>query len=332
VPILLAEILAAFEPLEGRTVLDLTAGFGGHSEALLQRVGPTGRLIALDLDGEHLEAVRARLSAVGHPFELRQTNFAAADRALAELGLAGVDRVLGDLGMSSMQVDSAERGFSFMRDGPLDMRMDRTRGQPASSLLATISRRELALALRDLGDEPEPLRFTDAILAARKVEPITGTRQLAGIILAEATRDSGSEGIRPGRRRSVARPAGRGGPAPNKRNRLPVTRVFQTLRILVNREFANLDRLLTVLPTLLNPGGVAGLISFHSGEDRRVKRAFRAALRAGQFGEVSEEPVRPGERERMENPRSRSAKLRIARRSSGPITSVSVEPNDPPAR
>jgi 16S rRNA (cytosine1402-N4)-methyltransferase len=203
--------------------------------------------------------------------------------------------VLADLGMSSMQVDDPGRGFSYVRDGPLDMRMDRSRGRTAAQVLNTIAEAELARALRELGDEPEAELIAAAIVRAR---PLERTTDLVRVIT-EATR-AGSWRLHP---------------TPGKWNLHPAARTFQALRILVNRELANLDQLLRVLPHVLRPGGVAAIISFHSGEDRLVKAAFKDGLRAGMYEAASDEPLRPGPGERYDNPRARSAKLRWARRS-----------------
>jgi 16S rRNA (cytosine1402-N4)-methyltransferase len=233
---------------------------------------------------------------------LHQGNFAALPTFLAQVGLTGVDVLLADLGMSSMQVDDAERGFSYVRDGPLDMRMDRSRGQPASEVLRTISEEDLREALTTLGDEPEAFRVAKAIVAVRPQRPLERTSDLARVIL-EATQ-----------------PAGKGWrlhPAPGRWNLHPAARTFQALRILVNRELANLQQLLRVLPSCLRSGGRAAIISFHSGEDRLVKAAFREGHRAGVYSAVADEPVRASWDERAANPRARSAKLRWAQKASG---------------
>ncbi len=205
--------------------------------------------------------------------------------------------ILADLGMSSIQVDDPERGFSYRRDGPLDMRMDRSRGKSAADILATITQAELAEALANLGDEPQARKIAAALVAARGRTAITRTAQL-GQLISEA----------------VAVKDWRLHPAPGRWQLHPAARTFQALRLLVNRELASLEHLLRVLPDCLRPGGTAAIISFHSGEDRLVKKAFRAGLEAGVFEAVSPEPLRPGYAERTANPRARSAKLRWARR------------------
>src|SRR5262245_50223906 len=297
-PVLLDEVLSALAPRPGETVVDCTLGWAGHAVELLHRVTPGGRLIAFDLDADNLPRARARLEEVGGDFTLHHGNFAGVTAALAAQGVEQIDALFADLGMSSMQVDDAGRGFSYARDGPLDMRMDRTRGRSAAEVLVTIPEPELARALRDYGDEPDAERVAALLVAARKERPLERTSDVARLLV-EAQ--------------------GRGGwrlhPAKGKWNLHPAARTFQALRILVNRELANLEQLLRVLPSLLRAGGRAAVISFHSGEDRLVKAAFRDGLRQGVYSAVSDEPVRAGAAERQANPRSRSAKLRSARRA-----------------
>ena len=298
-PVMLAEVLAALDPQPGRTVVDCTLGFAGHAAELLRRVAPDGLLVATDLDPANVEPARTKLEAVGGLFAVHHANFAGLPHVLAAEGVSGVDCLLADLGMSSMQVDDRGRGFSFMRDGPLDMRMDPTRGRTAAELLNTLPADELAAALRDLGDEPQAETIAAAGVAARPVKPIERTTELRELVEAAApVRIDKTPGAPPERKQRLA----------------PLTRVFQALRILVNRELANLQQLLRVLPQVLKPGGRAVLISFHSGEDRLIKAAFRDGLRAGIYETISDEPIRPTFEERRENPRSRSAKLRWARK------------------
>jgi 16S rRNA (cytosine1402-N4)-methyltransferase len=297
-PVLLAEVLAALDPQPGQTVVDCTLGFAGHAVELLKRVAPDGLLVATDLDAGNIEPARAKLEAAGGLFVLHHTNFAGLPGVLATEGVTHADALLADLGMSSMQVDDRARGFSFMRDGPLDMRMDASRGRTAAELLNSLSVEELTACFRDFGDEPQAEAIAEAIVRQRKESPIERTKELRELI----------DRVAPVR---VDRTPG----APPERKQLlgPATRVFQALRILTNRELANLQQLLRVIPTVLKPGGVAAVISFHSGEDRLVKAAFRAGLRAGVYSSVSEDPIRPTFEERRANPRSRSAKLRVAR-------------------
>jgi 16S rRNA (cytosine1402-N4)-methyltransferase len=301
-PVLMQEVLALLKPQPGHIVVDCTLGFGGHAVELLKCVSPDGMLIALDLDDAAIESVRTRLEAVGGLFALHHSNFAGLASVLAAENVPHVDGLVADLGMSSMQVDNRERGFSFMRDGPLDMRMDRTRGRTAAELLASMTAEELAALFRDVGDEPNADAIATGIVEQRKVKPIERTGDLRELI----------DRVAPVR---IDRTPG----APTERKQLlgPATRVFQALRVLVNRELANLTHLLRLLPAILKPRGVAAIISFHSGEDRLVKAAFRDGMRSGVYEAISDEPVRPTMEERIANPRSRSAKLRWARRGDG---------------
>lgn len=310
VPILLDEILSVLAPLESAIVVDCTVGFGGHARRLLQQLGPRGQLFGFDLDGTYLETVQRRLAAVGTPFRLVQTNFAAIVPVLAEAGVPQVDAILADLGMSSMQVDDPQRGFSSRRDGPLDMRMDRSRGRTAAEVLRDLSRDELAQAFREWGDEPQAERIAQAIVQQRRVRPLRRTSELTQLILRAAP---------------VQEVQNHPGALPFRRQKwLPVTRVFQALRILVNRELANLQALLRCLPQVLKPGGRVAILSFHSGEDRLVKAAFREGFHQGIYQRIAEEPIRPTEAEKLANPRSRSAKLRWAVRADATTTTTAA--------
>jgi 16S rRNA (cytosine1402-N4)-methyltransferase len=181
-PALLDEVLSLFEPRPGAVVVDCTTGWAGHACELLRRVGPGGRLVALDLDPENLDRARPRLEAVGHPSSLHHMNFAGLAGVLAAEGLDGADFVLADLGMSSMQVDDPDRGFSYVRDGPLDMRMDRTRGRTAAELLASVKPDELARALRELGDEPNADRLAPALVEAARAGALARTADLVRVV------------------------------------------------------------------------------------------------------------------------------------------------------
>jgi 16S rRNA (cytosine1402-N4)-methyltransferase len=301
-PVLLQDVLAVLAPQPGEAVVDCTVGWAGHAVELLRHVGPQGRLVGIDFDADNLPHARERLEAVGCPFRLHHGNFAGLPAIWAAEELTGVDVLLADLGMSSMQVDDPERGFSYARDGPLDMRMDRSRGRSAAQLLATISEEQLAQALRDLGDEQQAQAIAAAIATARQQSPITRTGDLARIVM-EATRSENRENT------------WRLHPTPKRWNLHPAARTFQTLRLLVNRELANLEQLLRILPDVLRPSGRAAIISFHSGEDRLVKAAFRDGLRAGLYVRSSPEPIRASWEEYSSNPRARSAKLRWVQRA-----------------
>jgi 16S rRNA (cytosine1402-N4)-methyltransferase len=294
IPVLLRQVLDVLEPRSGQVFVDCTLGLGGHAAAILEHIGPDGRLIGIDFDPSNIELARVRLASVGGAFELFHNNFAALPTVLGQAGVERVDGVLADVGVASTQLDDAARGFSFKRDGPLDMRMDPTRGQPASALVNRMGERDLTAALRELGDEEDAEEIARLIVERRQRRPIETTTQLMAIVC--EARDF-----------TIERAAGA--------KLHPATRTFQALRILVNRELANLDRLLAVLPDCLKPGGVAAIISFHSGEDRRVKGAFKEGRKRGVYWEVAREPLVADESEVRANGRARSAKLRWARRS-----------------
>lgn len=300
-PVLLAEVLAALAPRPGGVIVDCTTGYAGHSVEFLRAVQPDGRVIGLDMDPENLERARIALAPVGENFTLVHRNFAAIDTVLGELGIESVDGILADLGMSSMQVDDADRGFSYSRDGPLDMRMDRTRGRTAADLLATISQDELTRALTELGDEPNAEKIAAALVERRQTQPLTRTTELSAVLM-EVVHGVTTHRVRVSKDRWETHPA---------------ARTFQVLRILVNRELNNLDQLLRVAPLLLKPNGTVAIISFHSGEDRRIKAAFRTGEAQGVYSAGSDDPIRPSYEEKGSNPRSRSAKLRWARRAAG---------------
>lgn len=288
-PIMVEEVMAVLRPAPGDFVADGTLGYGGHAEEFLRRVQPGGKLLGLDADPRELPRTEQRLRALGFGPEtltVQRSNFAGLSRIL---GAAGVKAnvIFADLGVSSMQIDDPARGFSVKGAGPLDMRMNPERGQPASEFLRKISANDLAELLRENADEPmaEPL---SQALAGR---PFATTSALRGAIEAAA-----------GRLREEER-------------ELTVRRVFQALRIAVNDEFSALETLLRLLPECLAPGGRAGILTFHSGEDRRVKKAFEEGLRGGVYVEIAHEVIRAAPAERHANPRSTSAKLRWALRS-----------------
>lgn len=284
VPVLAAEVLAGLEPLPGCLVLDMTLGGGGHAGMLAARLGPAGRLIGLDCDSEQLERARARLD--GLPVELVHARFDQAAEVLRERGLQA-DRVLADLGFCSEQLDDPGRGLAFRHEGLADMRLDRTRGEPAHRLLDRLDERELARILWEYGEEKQSRRIARKIVEARHERLPWTTTRLAGIV------------------RSCLPPRGVAGRID------PATRTFQALRIAVNDELGVLESMLRQLPGMVRPGGIAAIISFHSLEDRLVKRAFADQM---VWERVTRKPVEAGEVECAENPRARSARLRLARR------------------
>jgi 16S rRNA (cytosine1402-N4)-methyltransferase len=293
-PIMMREILEVLSPRPGETAVDCTLGYGGHSRELLSAVQPGGRLLGIDTDPIELSRTEARLRALGFPTDsliVRRMNFAGIPHFLAEFTPDGADLILADLGLSSMQLDDPARGFTFKIDGPLDMRMDPSRGRPATDLLSNLDEIKLAKLLVENSDLPHALELSRAILFAHARGPITTTGSLAAIV---------RETIGPRSRNSL-------GAADDA-----VRRVFQALRIAVNDELGALSALLRGLPSCLKPGGRVAILSFHSGEDRLVKSAFKAGLHDGTYKSISTEVIRPGADERRDNPRSSSAKLRFA--------------------
>jgi 16S rRNA (cytosine1402-N4)-methyltransferase len=294
VPVLLREVLECLRPQPGDVVVDCTLGYGGHAAEFLKRIGPDGRLVGLDVDGQEIERTRVRLEGMNFRLSARRMNFAQVAQAVKSERLDACDVIFADLGVSSMQLDEPARGFSYKRDGPLDMRMDNRLRRTAADLLATLPPEELAAALRELSDEPDAERIAERIASERRKRRIARTLELVKLVLA-------AKGLSPKNPRRDA-------------ELHPAARTFQTLRILVNGEIANLNRLLLSAPYCLKPGGRLGVLTFHSIEDRLVKRAFRDGLRGGVFEAVSEEPIRPPAEEIRDNPRSSPAKFRWARR------------------
>jgi 16S rRNA (cytosine1402-N4)-methyltransferase len=290
VPVLLNETLALLGPQPGEIWVDATIGAGGHARLIAERIGPAGRVIGLDQDSGMLDRAKNRLS--GLPVTLVNANFDQLSAALNTVGVKEIDGLLADLGFASDQMEDATRGFSFQHDGPLDMRLDPNAGESAADLIARLSEFDLANVIYEYGEERHSRRVARKIVEVRQQTPIHTTGQLADIV-----------------RRCVPRERGR--------NFDPATRVFQGLRIAVNDELGSLDRLLAQLPRVVKPGGRVGIISFHSLEDRRVKRAFQDRET---WQPLTKKPVQAGDDEVRDNPRSRSAKLRVARRQTCPAT------------
>ena len=289
-PIMVAEILVALDPQPGQVALDCTLGYGGHAQEILASLQPGGRLLGLDADPLELPKTEARLRALGFGpeiFTAHRSNFAGLAQVLAQAELAGADVILADLGVSSMQIDDPARGFSVKHAGPLDMRMNPHGSQTAAVLLGKISPAAFATLLEENADEPN----ADTLAPALAGKHFTTTTALAAAI------------------RSAL-------PRLNKdASDLTIRRVFQALRIAVNDEFSALETLLRNLPACLNPGGRVAILTFHSGEDRRVKKFFEAGLRDGLYADIAHEVIRPTAEERNSNPRSAPAKLRWAKRS-----------------
>jgi 16S rRNA (cytosine1402-N4)-methyltransferase len=282
VPVLVDEVLHWLAPSPGQVIVDCTTGAGGHLRLLAERVAPDGRVIGIDQDPAMLEMARSRME--GLPVTLAHTPFSQLPRALRELGVGRVDGVLADLGVCSAQLDDPARGFSFQSEGPLDMRLCPGAQEPASALVNRLGEYDLANLIYRHGEERYSRRIARRIVEERKKRPIETTTQLAEIVRSCLGRSKGP-GID------------------------PATRTFQALRIAVNEEIRELERLLDNLPRVLKPGGRAVVISFHSLEDRPVKQAFRDP---DTWEVLTRKPVMATEAEQAANPRSRSARLRAA--------------------
>lgn len=293
-PIMTDEVLQWLRPVPGDVAVDCTLGAGGHAAALLDRVQPGGRLIGLDVDPLELPRTDARLRDTGagrEVFSAHRRNFADLPAVLAEEGVAGADVVLVDLGVSAMQHDVASRGFSYKLPGPLDLRMDPSAGQPASSLLQDLDEGTLSALLTSHADEPR----AQLIAALLKRQAIATTHALERVVR------TGLGAARPDLAKAEVK--------------MSVRRTFQALRIAVNDEFGALERLLHVLPHCLAAGGRVVVLTFHSGEDRRVKQAFRAGRRGGLYSTAADVVVRSTRSETFANRRAASAKLRWAVRA-----------------
>jgi 16S rRNA (cytosine1402-N4)-methyltransferase len=289
-PIMVAEILEVLAPKPGEVAVDCTLGYGGHAQEILSRIQPGGKLIGLDADPIELPKTEARLRVLSYGAEIfatHRSNFAGLAQVLAQHGLNGANLILADLGVSSMQIDDPSRGFSVKFDGPLDMRMNPQRGQPASVFLEKITAEKLSILFEENADEPHT-----AILASA----LAGKSFASTSALTKAIRD--------------ALPR-----LKKEETELSIRRVFQALRIAVNDEFSALETFLRNLPYCMNPGGRVAILTFHSGEDRRVKKSFASGLREGIYSDVAREVIRPTAEERNSNPRSAPAKLRWAIRS-----------------
>ncbi len=304
-PVLLGEVVRALRPRPGSVLVDATVGAGGHAEALLDAVEGRGRVYGIDRDPRALAYATERLLHFGRQFVPVRGNHRDLVTLLNQAGCFAVDGIVADLGVSSLQLDDAERGFSFRADGPLDMRMDPESGQPAWRLLEELSEEEIGDIIRRYGEERQARRIARAIVRRRESEPFRTTRQLAELVAHVA------------------------GPRARARRIHPATRTFQALRIAVNDELSGLGAFVDDAVSLLRPGGRLAVLAFHSLEDRQVKNAMRALAqrcicppglpvcgcgRENLVKLVTHRPIRPTESEVEENPRSRSARLRVVER------------------
>lgn len=286
VSVLLDEVIEWLQPAPGRIFVDGTLGGGGHTRALALRVGPDGMVIALDRDPAALDAAERNLR--GLPIKIVESNFAELPEVLRQLEITAVDGVVLDLGLSSDQLADRERGFSFDVDGPLDLRFNPHQGRPAWQLLERMGAEELANLIYQFGEERFSRRIARKIVERRREQPVRTAADLARLVRSCVPRSKGGERID------------------------PATRTFQALRIAVNEELASLETALKQIPSCLRPGGRLAVISFHSLEDRLVKQAFRDDPR---YHVLTRKPIRPSDAEIARNPRSRSAKLRVAART-----------------
>lgn len=286
IPVMVEEVLAHLQCRRDGIYLDATLGTGGHAEAILKASSPDGILLGIDQDGETIAVVRERLQAYGERARFFHNNFGRIDAVLEEVGVKKVDGIVADLGMSSWQLGQAVRGFSFMQEGPLDMRMDQIGLERVEDLLRRTNVQELEEVLRDFGEERHAARIARMILTELNHRPLTTT--------------------------GLAELVARAYPPKARHGRIhPATRTFQALRIWANREMEALERFLEAAPTLLKKGGRLAVISYHSLEDRPVKHTFRNLCKSdSKFKILTKRPIIPTDAEIAKNPRARSAKLR----------------------
>jgi 16S rRNA (cytosine1402-N4)-methyltransferase len=289
-PVMLREVIAMLDLRAGATIVDCTLGRAGHAVEFARQLGSDGLLIGLDVDPRNLDFARQRLDAVGSRARLFHANFAELPEVLAQAHVDQVDAIIADLGLSTNQFLDASYGLSFDKPAPLDMRLDPRLDQNAADLLASLRETDLANVLYELAQERYSRRIARKIVDARRIAPIKTTERLAELVRSAIPRRGSSEKID------------------------PATRTFLALRMKVNREMENLATLLEQAPRFLKRGGRLAIISFQSMEDRLVKQAFRSAERTGQLTLLTKKPLTPSETEVAANPRSRSAKLRVAKR------------------
>ncbi len=290
-PVLPREVSELLAVGPGEVVVDATIGSGGHARLFAEALGAGGTLIGLDVDPQSLATARSALSGASCRVELRHANFSEIEEALSAIGVEAVDVILADLGVRSAQLDDPDRGLSFLHDGPLDMRLDPRLTTTAADLVNRLRQQALGDLLYFNAQETASRRIAKRICSVRREGRIVTTAQLSEV---------------------VCRAVGVGDPLSRRSKIHPATRTFQALRMAVNEEIQSLEALLEVAPRLLKPGGRIGVIAFHSGEDRPVKMDFRRRKKEKIYGVLTAKPVVAGAEERQSNPRSRSAKFRVA--------------------
>jgi len=290
VAVMLNEVIEYLNPQPGGVFVDGTLGMGGHAKAILERIGPNGRLVAMDRDYESLEKAKTTLSSFTKQCHFIRDNFRHIDRVLNELKISEVDGILLDLGISSFQLDQSQRGFSIRLDGPLDMRMDQNARISAFDLINSLSEKELSMVLKDFGQERWHNRIARSIVWERSKQPIDTTKGLCDLVMKAMPKHRTREKIH------------------------PATRTFQAFRIAVNRELEALEVVMDKCVDFLKTGGRVAVISFHSLEDKIVKERFKLLGKTGSIKVIVKKPLRPTEDEIVVNPRARSARLRIAER------------------
>lgn len=289
-PVMIREILELLPLKEGATAVDGTLGLAGHAKEMIAKVGATGRFLGLDWDESMLAIARERIGSVGAKIELVHSDYRGLAEEMGKLGWEA-DGILLDLGLNSAQIEDSERGIAFKEAGPLDMRMDRSSGEPASSMLSRMSLDQIEKILWEFGDEKWARAIARKIVERRKESPLRTTEDLVDCVLAAIPVRARDKRIH------------------------PATRTFQAVRIAVNEELEGLDETIAEIGRCLKPGGVLAVLSYHSGEDRAAKHAMRELAAEG-FEELYRKPAQPSAEEIARNPRSRSAKLRAIRRKS----------------
>lgn len=291
VPVMVQEVLEGLALKPGAVAVDGTLGLAGHSLEIAQQISPGGTLVGIDWDEQMLNIARKRLEQVqGVDLALFRTDYRAIHECLRNAQLRGADAILLDLGLNNAQIEDEARGISFKRSGPLDMRMDQSKGESAASFLNRASVAEIDRVLREFGDERWSRRIAEVIVDRRKAKPLQTTEDLVDCVFAAV-------------------------PAAMRDKRIhPATRTFQAVRIYVNEELEGLQDAIEGAGLCLNKDGRMAVLSYHSGEDRAVKRAFKALVETGEFSLLNKKPLAPGAQEQRENPKSRSAKLRLIER------------------